>query len=396
MRTLKAWVAGSGLLLVMAVAAGTTAQAAEDVAVAARAATVAQDNIAVRQLINDARASSKKSAEAGGPKAVTPFPNGYRAYAPSCLHDPLPGFPGANDPRPVYSGRVVLAQYPPNQLGQYGTETVTARVWRIPCSSSGQFYDSVTLLALDRDAPLEGNPNVYPLFPGLRITQGNNIRKLVRVADEPNTVVSMTFADEQLVNSGTYVLENFPTTSSSTARWDFNNAFGLTFLNFFNGDQGQTLNIPTYNPTQSTYPDAYTGLPITGYLTGNWFDEAHSGEGMLIQTFDIPNDQLLFTFAWFTYDSNGVPFWLFGSAPVARGTRGKITVPTIFNSGGGFAGNFGASAQTNTWGTVEFTFNNCYEVKFRYNSTHNANGVPRGTGEKVWTRPVDTNGLTCE
>lgn len=394
MRTLKAWVAGSGLLLVMGVVAGTAAHA-EDVAVSSRAAAVAQDNIAARQLINEARAASKKAAEADGPKAVTPAPNGYRAYAPSCLHDPLPGFPTQGS-TPIYSGRVVLAQYPPNQLGQYGTETVTARVWRVPCSSSGQFYDSVTLLALDRDAPLEGNPNMYPLFPGLRVTQGSNTRKLVRVADEPNTVVSMIFADEQLINSATYVLENFPTNSTSTARWDFNNAFGLTFLNFFNGDQGQTLNVPTYNPTQATYPDAFIGLPITGYLTGNWYDEAHSGEGMLIQTFDIGNNQLLFTFAWFTYDNNGVPFWLFGSTPVARGTRGKITAQTIFNSGGGFAGNFGASAQSNPWGTVEFTFNNCYEVKFRYNSTHNTNGVPRGTGEKTWTRPVDTNGLTCE
>ncbi|WP_133819970.1 hypothetical protein [Tahibacter aquaticus] len=345
----------------------------------------------------DAAKRAERVSAGAGPKASTPYANNYRVYAPSCLHYPMPGLPAANDPTPVYSSRVLLAQYPPNSLGQYGTEYVTLRVWRIPCSSSGQFYDSATVIALDRDANMEGNTARYPLFPGARITQGNSApRLLVRVTDEPNTFVSTIFADEPLYYSGTFVLENFPTTSSDTARWDFNNQFTLTLLNFFAGDNGLSLTIPAYNPTEATFPDAFRGLPISGYLTGNWFDEAHSGEGMLVQTFEIPDNKLLFTFAWFTYDSNGVPFWLFGSTAVDRGTRGRISVPTIFNSGGGFAGNFGASAQTNTWGTVEFTFNNCYEMKFRYNSTHNTNGVPRGTGEKVWTRTVDTNGLTCE
>lgn len=358
-----------------------------------RSEYVSAENTALKRL--QETASRKSAADAAGAKASTPYANSFRAYAPSCLHYPLPG-PPANGSTPVYTSRILLAQYPPDQFGNYGTESVTARLWRIPCSSSGEFYDAVTVLALDRDASMEGNANRYPLYPGVRITQGNNDRLLARVVEEPNTFVSLIFADEPLIDSNTFVLENFPTTDASTARWDYNNAFRITFLNFFNGDNGQSISLPAYNPTQTTYPDAFTGLPISGYLTGNWFDEAHSGEGMLVQTFDLPNDQLLFTFAWFTYGSDGRPFWMFGSTPVARGTRGSIVVPTIYQTGGGFAGQFGPSAQTNTWGTVRFNFDNCYKVTFQYNSTHSAQGVPRGSGEKTWTRPVDTNGLTCE
>lgn len=395
MRKLKLG-AASGLLLLGAVALVSTAVAETTATVsevsASRDSRVSAEAGEIQQLINSA---SPKSGTGNGTKASTPRANSYRAYAPSCLHYPLPGPPTAGS-TPIYSGRVLLAQYPPDSNGNYPTESVTARVWRIPCSSSGQFYDAVTVLALDRDANMEGNATRYPLFPGLRLSQGTNRRLYVRAADEPNTVVSHSFADEPLIDSNTYVLENFPTTAGTTARWDFNNQFTLTFFNFFNGDPGQDIAVPTYNPTQQTYPDAFANIPISGYLTGNWFDEAHSGEGMLIQTFDISNDQMLFTFAWFTYGPDGRPFWMFGSTPVARGNRGPIDVPTIYQTGGGFAGQFGPSAQTNTWGTVRFGFESCYRVTFRYNSTHTAAGVPAGTGEKTWTRPVDTNGLTCE
>lgn len=400
MRTLKAWVAGSVLLFGSAVTMGTASAA--DVAAGSRAAAVAEQNGSVKALMSTAVAKqgapTRLASDAGSPKGLTPIANGFRAYAPSCLHYPLPElFSGPLYP-PSSSFRVLLAQYPANSLGQYGTENVNVRLWRIPCSSSGQFYESVTLLAIDRDANNEGNANRYPLFPGLRVTQGNNTRKLVRVTDEPNTVVSHIFADEPLINSGTYVLENFPSNDSSTAFFDFNNQFQLTFLNFFQGDPGQSITIPAYNPSEATYPGAFQGVPITGYLTGNWFDQAHSGEGMLVQTFDLPNNstQVLFTFAWFTYGPDGRPFWLFGSTPVNRDSRGPIDVPTIYQTGGGFAGQFGPSAQSNTWGSVRFNFPTCYEMKFRYSSTATAAGVPVGTGEKTWTRTIDTNGLTCE
>jgi hypothetical protein len=409
MRKLKLG-AASGLLLLAGAIFGSTAGAAEKiidgVAAQQRSENAAKEIAATRALLAESEGILKaapnrdaaKSATDPVVKALTPRANAYRTYAPSCLAYPLPEqFSGPLYP-PNASFRVLLAARDINVSNQFFEEIVNVRLWRIPCSSSGEFYDSVTLLAIDRDAPNEGNANRYPLFPGLRVTQGNNTRKLVRVADEPNTVVSHIFADEPLINSGTYVLENFASTSSQTAVWDFNNQFTLTFLNFFAGDPGQSISVATYNPTQQTYPDAFGNIPITGYLTGNWFDEAHSGEGMLVQVFDLPNNstQVLFTFAWFTYGPDGRPFWLFGASPIARDTRGPIDVPTIFHSNGGFAGQFGPSTTTSPWGSVRFSFPTCYEMRFRYSSTTTAAGVPQGTGEKTWVRTVDTNGITCE
>lgn len=406
MRMLKTWASTSLWLIgsVYALQAAAAEKVIDGVAAQQRNENAAKDVAAVRSLLVGSQASgpvSLKRIETPNPtdpvaKALTPSANSFRAYAPSCLAHPLPTqFSG-----PLYpansSFRVLLAARDSNITNQFFEEIVSVRLWRIPCSSSGQFYDSVTLLAIDRDPANEGRTNRYPLFPGLRLTQGNNRDLLVRAADEPNTIVSHVFADEPLVNSGTYVLENFATTSASTARWDFNNQFTLTFLNFFNGDPGQDITVPAYNPTQSTYPTAFQNIPITGYLTGNWFDEAHSGEGMLVQVFDLNSDQVLFTFAWFTYGPDGRPFWLFGALPIARDTRGPIDVPTIFHANGGFAGQFGPSTTTSPWGTVRFSFPTCYEMDFRYSSTTTAAGVPQGTGEKTWVRTIDTNGLTCE
>ncbi|MBL8297495.1 MAG: hypothetical protein JNN30_04010 [Rhodanobacteraceae bacterium] len=391
----------SGLLLfgaMLALQASAAETVITGVAAQQRGESAAKENAAARVLIG--ASTPKRDANGtneGGAKDLSPSANRYRAYAPSCLHYPLPAPPSSSS-TPVYSRRVVLAAKDINFNDRFYEETVTVRLWRIPCSSSGQFYDAVTLIAIDRDAANEGNAVRYPLFPGLRLTQGSSSRKLVRVADETNTVVSHSYADEPLVNSTTYVLENFATNSSSTAFFDFNNAFTVTLFNFFQGDNGQDIAVPTYNPTSATYPTAFQNIPVTGYLTGNWFDPAHSGEGMLIQVFDlVGTTDKLFTFAWFTYGVDRLPFWLFGSARITAGARGPIVADTIYNSNGGFAGDFGNAAATR-WGTVTFEFPNCYSMKFSYNGSAAAVGGPSGSGTRdTWRRrEIELNGLTCE
>ncbi|MBN8738820.1 MAG: hypothetical protein J0H86_04885 [Xanthomonadaceae bacterium] len=416
MRTLKTWTA-TGLWLVGSMFA-LQASANEEVilneqvilgdAALLRDQNAAKEVTQIRALLSAPQAAATLAPQRGEArsltdpvaKALTPKANSYRAYAPSCLAYPLPEqFSG-----PLYpangSFRVLLAARDINFPDRYYEEIVNVRLWRIPCSSSGQFYDAVTLLAIDRDAANEGNSTRYPLFPGLRLTQGNNTRKLVRVADEPNTVTSHIYADEPLINSGTYVLENFATNDASTAFWDFNNAFTLTFYNFFQGDTGQPISVPAYNPTQATYPTAFGNVPVTGYLTGNWFDPAHSGEGMLIQVFDLPgtSTEKLLTFAWFTYGVDRLPFWLFGSARFPTDSRGPIVAETIYNSNGGFAGDFGASTTATRWGTVTFEFPSCYKMKFSYNGSAASAGGPSGSGTRdTWQRrDVELNGLTCE
>lgn len=340
-------------------------------------------------------------------KSAVPVANARRAYAPSCLAYRLPEGLPLTTSGPVYPSaaplRMRLAAVEQNNPN-YVSENVDIDIWRVPCSSSGQFYEAVTLMRIKRDPANEGRTNRYPLFPGVRISQqpfGNDL--FVRVAEEPNTYTEHVLADEPVIYSTTYVLENFPTASADTANFDFNNGFSLRFDNFFTDGSTRygTINVPVYSASATDYPARGGPIPINGYLTGNWFDPAHSGEGMLVQVFDLPvannqPPQMLFTFAWFTYAPDGRPFWLFGALPISHDQRGPINVPTIYQNGGGFAGNFGPTAQSNTWGTVTFRFPHCYQMVFDYASTTNGPGVPTGSGTRTWTRSVETNALTCE
>lgn len=394
-----------------AAAESTVTGTSDPAAIQARRAAVAKENGEITALRKQGetkssllRAASKAAGSAEAPSSTPQTkavfrPNSYRAYAPSCVADPLPTqFSGPLYP-PNGAFRVRLAAGLANSPN-FDYEDVNIRIWRVPCSSSGEFFDSVTLMAIDRDAANEGRTDRYPLFPAIRITQGSNSLKRARVADEPNTVLSNIAIDEPLVNSGTYVLENFPSNDTSVAFFDYNNPFTIVFYNLFQGDQGQPMNVAVYNPSQSTYPTAYQNQPISGYLTGNWYDPTHDGEGMLVQVFNVPGDatRVLLTFAWFTYTPTGAPFWLFGGTTVTNDSRGPFQVPTTYSVNGTFAGNgLNPTGQTRNWGSVTLAFPTCYKMTLTYNGDASAVGGPTGSGTRTtWTKPIDVNALNCE
>lgn len=413
----KTWMGTLGLLLALA-APAWAADTLDASQAGARSLRVAEQNAALTRLDSREGVSRAAATQRRGTAALTaaatassdpapPFANSYRAYPPSCLADPLPFITPME--APAYSKIVRLASYNPALVGSaqgpYGVEDVVITLWRVPCSSSGQFYNSATLLAIDRASTLEGT-TPYPLFPGVALTQGNNPPlRLVRVAPEPNTVLSHMNVDTPVQRSQVYVLENFASTDSSTAFFDFNLPFTITFYNYYEGDTGQSISVPVYNPTPTTFPNAYKDLPVTGYLSGNWYDTSKGGEGMTVQVLELPGNttQYLFTFAWFTYDPSGLPYWLFGSAAIPAGTRGPISADTVFSPGGTFLGGTSA-ANLPVWGRVTFSFPDCGRMNFTATKTTTAAGTPGTTNvseSRQWTRPVGNdvlsiNGISCE
>jgi len=323
--------------------------------------------------------------------------NGYRAYPPSCLSDPLPDTPVA----PAYSTLVDLAELDPSTHSLV-VETVTISIWRVACSSSSAAtsgYNSATLMRIQRQAQYEGDSNKYPYFPGVRIAQNNvnfddtQFRDFIRVPIEPNTVISTTYVDDPVINSTTYVLEYFPSSISYTQ--NFNSAFNMRFDNFFNGGQ-VFLGVPAYAPTQATYPAAFQPQPLSGYLSANYYDPNHSGEGINIEVDELANGQRVLFFAWFTYDDLGFPYWISGSNGFNAGDT-SINVPTGYGSNGGFAGAFGAKAPQTLWGNVGFTFPDCNHVTMQYASLSGLPAhTPSGSGVLNWQRLTTVNGLTCE
>ncbi|MGA7296445.1 MAG: hypothetical protein WBW92_02900 [Rhodanobacteraceae bacterium] len=327
-----------------------------------------------------------------------PYANPYRTYPPSCMADPLPITPTG----PLYTKQMDMASY--NQtLRGYVREPVTVTIWRIPCSSS-QYDNAITLLRIQRGSAHEGDSNQYVVFPGVRVAQGSvqfddaNGDDLPRLAPEPNTIVSWTPTDSAMVDSTTYVLEDYPITNRPFL--DYTQGFALRMDNFVNdgGTHQYTISVPPYVSSSGGYPTANEPLPINGYMTNNYYDPAHSGEGMVVQVYELPQSGLYaLQFNWFTFGPDGRPFWLSGDAQFEPGARSVTTNAIGYRDNGGFSGNFGSLATPHLWGTITFQWNNCNRMQFSYQSNSGLPSfVPQGSGTRTWNRLGNANGTTCE
>lgn len=325
-----------------------------------------------------------------------PYANPYRAYPPSCMADPLPSTPSG----PTVSRNIDLAAWVPS-AGQYVREAVTVTFWRVPCSSSVSPH-AITLMRIQRSDAYDGSTNEYPVFPGIRVAQGDTDfddpagNDFVRVALEPNTIISDVIGDSPVVYSTTYVLENYAIAGQPT--FDFNDAFQVRLDNFFSvGTAQYVLNIPAYEPDADSYPTAFQPLPINGYMTSDYYTPEHSGEGIILQVFENPTaNNYTLQLAWYTFGSDGQPLWLIGGAIVEPGTR-VLEVPLQYRDNGGFAGDFGQMADHHDWGTVTLQFPNCNRMEFTFQSQDGLpSWVPQGSGQRTWGRLANVNGLICE
>jgi hypothetical protein len=369
-----------------AAGAGMTAQVDMAQATQVRAQMQAQGN--------QAKAAAQKSSVAGAkPGSVNPaelFANPDRAYPPSCLSSPMPFGMWQNDPNALTTQIWLIGDpYAGGAEASY-LEKATVYVFRVACSGG----KSATLLEIDR--PSTASTTYYPTLPAVSVAQGSN-NIYVRLANDPNTFFSTNYSLDPLTQSDVFVLENF---YGSSVQLDYNQALTVTVDNLNTSDANRinTFSLPAYNPAQ--YAAASQPLPISGYLTGNWRDINHSGEG--IQTEVIEGDNAdgsvshYIAVAWYTYDSLGIPYWLFGSGPFNIGDT-SATMQLAYYAGGGFAGNFGSSATPALWGTLSVQFPDCNTMRFSYQPTAGLDSsVPQASGTKTWTRATTINGLTCQ
>ncbi|HST27428.1 MAG TPA: hypothetical protein VLK26_03565 [Rudaea sp.] len=344
---------------------------------------------------NQAKAAASKTgvagAKPGNTKPAELYANPDRAYPPSCLGSPMPFGMWQSDPN--YKHQVVNLIGDPlagDANERNYSEAVDVYVFRVACSSGL----SATLVEIDR--PSTHSSNYYPTFPGIYVTQGSQQDYVVRVANDPNTFYSTNFALNPLIQSDVFVLENF---YAGVVQFNFNQAITVTIDNLAASFR-QIVDFPlaTYNPAQ--YAAASQPLPISGYMTGNWYDQNHSGEGIQVEVGEFaPTDTTYpryITIAWYTFDSSGTPYWLFGTGFFNAGDTSAV-VTLGYSYGGGFAGNFGASATQKLWGTFNVQFPDCNTMQFSYQSTAGLpTGVPFGTGSKTWKRLTQMNGLTCQ
>lgn len=392
----------TSLALTLAACAIATAAWADDARVSLSAEAIAA-HAAGPALLQEARAHAHRIAKpdtSGSvqPKVMgtstypgTPMANAFRGYPPSCAADPLPDHASG----PTYSARVPL--YSLSSSGAYA-ENVTITVWRLACSSggsvtpynsTGEFYNAMTLVRIDRDTE---DSSTYPTMPFFSAQQGSNefgtLASVVRIAAEPNTVVSEVYYGTPMYSSTTYVLESYPYTGYGY--FSFADAFTLRVDPGLSGVDPVDISVPAYNPTSSAYPDAYNPLYLDGYAAAQWTNSTRN-HGLLVQITEQPQSdgstQRQLVYDLLTEDQNGDPLWLVGSKVFQPFTT-SVTVDASYlvNGLGG-----------QPWGKATFEVTDCNHLSVTY--VPNANlpaPITSFSGKIVYDRLFSANGMLCE
>ncbi len=342
------------------------------------------------------RASTQAHIAPSGamPKEIVANPD--RAYPPSCLQAPLLTLGSfASDPEALQSTMILSGDvYGSTTTEQQYTESDTVTIFRVPCSGGM----SALLLEIDRPSNLDGLTTLYPVFPIVYVTFNDGSGVALRTPKDPNTFLSDNVAGTPIFQSTVFVIEN---TYLSDVQFDFNQEIPINVSNLLpttdTSYDNQEFDVATYNP--ALYTAASQPLPISGYLTGTWYDSAHSGEGIQTEIGEVgtAGAQRFVSVSWYTYDSTGTPYWLVGSGLINIGDQ-TATVTLAYTSGGGFAGNFGSTATKALWGTIVLDFTDCNTMNFVYQTTGVGipDTVPTGNGSKTWQRLTQVNGLTCQ
>lgn len=64
---------------------------------------------------------------------------------------------------------------------------------------------------------------------------------------------------------------------------------------------------------------ATSSAAITSAFDGNWFDNTHSGQGFIFETFPVPNGETILFVIFFTYDSDGKPLFYTAQKSITPG-----------------------------------------------------------------------------
>jgi hypothetical protein len=309
------------------------------------------------------------------------FANPYRAYPPSCLNAPLPFGLYLNDPNAVSKTITLTGDPLSNDATERNyTENDVVTVFRVPCGGT----ESALLLEIDRPSNASSQP--YPVFPGVSV--GNGF--VPRVASDPNTFYSTVYAYDPLFDSTVVVFENIV----GDQLLNYQQALTVSVDNL-SGSAAVQFPIVAYNA--SAYTANFQPLPLSGYQSGNFYDNTHGGEGIQVEVGETQTaGQYYITVAWYTFDDSGVPYWLFGQGAFTAGAT-SANLQMIYETNGGFAGNFTKATAVN-WGTLtNVNFPDCNTMRFTYTANPGLPaGVPSGSGTKQWTRLTQINGLTCQ
>lgn len=222
--------------------------------------------------------------------------------------------------------------------------------WRRPCAAAG---DAQLLLTL---TPLSGIPFVCG---GLRVVLVQNLQQTNELSfdPDPNNGVVDSFCGSLLVPT-TVVLNEY------SAAFDFNDdaQFTFVYLSGISSSPNASVTVGTYNPADYGLPPS--PLPLSGKLSGSYYDPARDGEGVVIEIGQVGTRRVFFL-TWYTY-AGGAQRWIVGNTDFPAGAS-EITVPLIMTSGGYFGSAFDpAQVIRMNWGSATVSFPTCTSMRFQW------------------------------
>lgn len=140
--------------------------------------------------------------------------------------------------------------------------------------------------------------------------------------------------------------------------------------------------------TGGTNPDPEPSVnTLDKRFSGAWYNRDRAGEGWLIEM--LVNNRI--NAYWFTYDDEGDPLYIFGAGNYDPSSA-SVTLSAYTTEGPIFGDSYNkANLIRNDWGTMTFSFTDCYNATFSYSSPLTG----YGSGTRNVTRLSVIDGTGC-
>ena len=144
---------------------------------------------------------------------------------------------------------------------------------------------------------------------------------------------------------------------------------------------GETSPFAYFTVTQSS-------TSVDGYMSGNWYDPARSGQGIQMEFTDQNNTAIA---VWFVFGPDGGQNWIYAQGTYDS-TKASVTLPATMKTGARFPPLFKPSdVQSTSWGSITLAFTDCNNGTLSWNSTLPGYGI----GSMRLSRLTSIRGTKC-
>ena len=261
--------------------------------------------------------------------------------------------------------------------------------YRVGCADSNR-----SVIWISFSIPPELDSSTLYQMPSISFLLNDGWRPYVKLTREPRSTPFAMPGPQIIGNTAEFAEINEPRTwvyildlDPNTAYWDepispqeYNGSFKLQF--YGSGIQ-PVFEVAVPATTDLLRPSTY--MPLNGRLSGNWVMDGAADQGIMLAISElvpaaipapdeIGQSKLLLFLSWYTFDTQGKPLWLTGSAQFLPG-ESEVSLSIDQVSKGEFLGE--AGGQRIQAGSLNLRAISCGQIDVDYNLS--AVGLGSGT-----------------